>query len=227
MTIFLRALADVDPAAPSTTPLIDAFYDDAKRRHAEPEFADWLARHAARVREDASAPAERLASMQATNPKYVLRNYLAQQAIERATQGDDAGIHELLEVLRRPYDDVAYDLGTPTAVRAVGAANGRNPIAIIVPCHHVIDRDGGLPGGTGEAPGRRRVLLHAMEATAGCGDYAETPRPLPKYRFRARGAVADSGQDPRGGVRPSHAAIRDVRRLPEGAGDNPMPGDLP
>ena len=105
MTLFFRALTDVDLDLPTLSPFAEAFYDGAKRAHSEPQFNDWLARYAARVRRDGLLPAERRVRMHAANPRYVLRNYLAQQAIDRAEQGDDAGIVELLDVLRRPYDD--------------------------------------------------------------------------------------------------------------------------
>jgi uncharacterized protein YdiU (UPF0061 family) len=110
MTLFYRALADVDPsAAPSAganAALFDhAFYDDAKRQQAIGALQDWLGAYAARLARDERPAAERRAAMNRVNPRYVLRNYLAQQAIDRAEQGDEAGIHDLLEVMRRPYDD--------------------------------------------------------------------------------------------------------------------------
>jgi len=105
MTIFFRTLADLDPDAPSFEPFAEAFYDEAKRREAEPAFRSWLGRYAVRVHGDGLLPAERRKRMNAANPKYVLRNYLAQEAIDRAERGDDAGILELLDVLRHPYDE--------------------------------------------------------------------------------------------------------------------------
>jgi methylated-DNA-[protein]-cysteine S-methyltransferase len=58
----------------------------------------------------------------------------------------------------RTYAQQAVAIGRPKAVRAVGAANGRNPISIIVPCHRVIGADGSLTGFGGGLP-RKQMLL--------------------------------------------------------------------
>jgi serine/tyrosine/threonine adenylyltransferase len=107
MTLWFRGLVDLDPQRPALQPLHEAFYDEAKRCAQESAFVDWLARYAARINDDPLSAAERRARMRVANPRYVLRNYLAQQAIERAEQGDCSGIHELLDVLRRPCDEQA------------------------------------------------------------------------------------------------------------------------
>jgi methylated-DNA-[protein]-cysteine S-methyltransferase len=60
----------------------------------------------------------------------------------------------------RTYGDVARQVGRPAAVRAVGAANGRNPIAIVVPCHRVIGADGSLTGYGGGLDRKRWLLAH-------------------------------------------------------------------
>ncbi|MEO5831178.1 MAG: protein adenylyltransferase SelO [Rhodanobacter sp.] len=105
MSLWFRALAEVDQQAPTLAPMEDAFYDETKRREAEPALNDWLARYAARLADDSMTPDQRRERMNKANPRYVLRNYLAQQAIDRAGQGDLEGIAELLEVMRHPYDD--------------------------------------------------------------------------------------------------------------------------
>jgi uncharacterized protein YdiU (UPF0061 family) len=105
MTLFFRGLIELNPDAPSPAPLENAFYDETRRLEYEPAFDEWLKKYAARVRSDRLTPDERRARMRAANPRYVLRNYLAQQAIDRAEQGDEAGIQELLDVLRHPYDE--------------------------------------------------------------------------------------------------------------------------
>ncbi|MDH5829517.1 YdiU family protein [Luteimonas sp. M1R5S18] len=105
MTLGFRALADVDPAHPSADVLADAFYDTALREAHAPALEAWLQAYAQRLSRDPLDAAGRRARMAAANPRYVLRNYLAQQAIDRAEAGDDAGVAELLDVVRRPCDD--------------------------------------------------------------------------------------------------------------------------
>jgi methylated-DNA-[protein]-cysteine S-methyltransferase len=58
------------------------------------------------------------------------------------------------------YGDVARRIGQPTASRAVGAANGKNPIAIVVPCHRVIGASGALTGYGGGMATKRWLLAH-------------------------------------------------------------------
>jgi methylated-DNA-[protein]-cysteine S-methyltransferase len=58
----------------------------------------------------------------------------------------------------RSYGEIARELGNPKAVRAVGAANGRNPIAIIAPCHRVIGASGALTGFAGGLEAKEHLL---------------------------------------------------------------------
>ena len=60
----------------------------------------------------------------------------------------------------RSYAWLAKEIGRPRAVRAVGAANGRNPVAVIVPCHRVIGSSGALTGYAGGLEMKRWLLTH-------------------------------------------------------------------
>lgn len=75
------------------------------------------------------------------------------------------------------YAGLAARIGTPAAVRAVGAANGRNPLPIVVPCHRVIGSDGSLTGFGGGLELKRKLLAHEG---ADCGRLRESMQhPLP------------------------------------------------
>jgi methylated-DNA-[protein]-cysteine S-methyltransferase len=66
----------------------------------------------------------------------------------------------------RTYAEIAREIGRPTAFRAVGAANGANPIPVIIPCHRVIGSDGSLTGFGGGIPTKKRLLaLESMNAS--------------------------------------------------------------
>jgi uncharacterized protein YdiU (UPF0061 family) len=103
-TLLFRRLGelkrDVAPAATAAAdaPLRDLFID-------RPAFDDWAVRYRERLRLEDSTDDTRRAAMNRVNPKYVLRNYLAQQAIEQAQKGDYSGVHELLAVLEHPFDE--------------------------------------------------------------------------------------------------------------------------
>jgi uncharacterized protein YdiU (UPF0061 family) len=112
MTIFFRNLVRVaveDEAANDAAlvePLRAAFYDEQALAGGHGRrLAQWLRAYAARVRQDALPAAARIARMNRANPKYVLRNYLAQQAIDALAQGDASVMERLMRVLERPYDE--------------------------------------------------------------------------------------------------------------------------
>lgn len=56
------------------------------------------------------------------------------------------------------YSEIAHAIGNPNAVRAVGLANGRNPIPIVIPCHRVIGKNGSLTGYAGGLPIKQQLL---------------------------------------------------------------------
>lgn len=113
MTIFYRRLAvlplDGTPDKLDDSvldALSDAYYLPAQLTEDYRATAiGWLQRYRTRVRLEGISDLERRQRMDAVNPKYVLRNYMAQLAIDKADQGDYSLISELLELLRHPYDE--------------------------------------------------------------------------------------------------------------------------
>lgn len=98
-TRFFRELSLFRSATGAKQPLIrDWFLDPAR-------FDDWAARYGARLQEEDSRDEERRQRMNRANPKYILRNYLAQIAIERAQQKDFSEIDRLLRLLHDPFSE--------------------------------------------------------------------------------------------------------------------------
>ncbi|MFA5904680.1 MAG: YdiU family protein [Desulfobacula sp.] len=112
MTIFFRNLALLnteDNAEPTNLktlmrPLMEAFYVPSQITDTYLErLSAWLNAYIRRLKQDNRPFEEKQNQMNHVNPKYVLRNYLAQLAIDKAEKGDYSMIHELQEVLRHPY----------------------------------------------------------------------------------------------------------------------------
>ncbi len=104
-----------------------------------------------------------------------LREYFAghRRAFDLPLAPDGTGFQQLVWTAllaipfghTRSYGEIAAAIGRPSASRAVGAANGRNPIAIIVPCHRVIGASGALTGYAGGMEAKRWLLAHEGAAT--------------------------------------------------------------
>lgn len=110
--IFHRKLADVssdamvDVILKAPDGIREAFYDfDGMSKGARDAMRAWLDAYVSRLREEGRPDPERRAAMNRVNPKYVMRNYLAQLAIDAAEQGDGARLLETLDVMRDPYGE--------------------------------------------------------------------------------------------------------------------------
>ena len=98
-TLFFRRLGSLQVDNPAADePLRDLILD-------RPAFDAWAARYRARLKQENSVDAVRHAAMNAVNPKYVLRNYLAQVAIEKAQNKDFSEVAKLLAILEKPFDE--------------------------------------------------------------------------------------------------------------------------
>ena len=123
------------------------------------------AKGAERVDPGAERDPRRLAGVQRQVTEYAQGKRQAFD-FELAAEGPDfnklvwAALTEIPFGTTTSYGAVARRIGYPKAARAVGAANGANPIALIVPCHRVIGSDGSLTGYGGGLPLKRRLLEH-------------------------------------------------------------------
>lgn len=115
MTIFYRQLAQIHPQLldegvtwERLSPLHPAYYQKVPEAVRQ-KICDWVMRYLQRTRQSLHSSGEsesdRVARMNKANPKYVLRNYLAQQAIDKAAQGDFSEVKRLQRLLQNPYDE--------------------------------------------------------------------------------------------------------------------------
>ena len=104
MTIFFRHLANLHMRTPSEHCIAPAYYSsEPLPEETRVRTAHWFRSYVSRLSEDGLGDEDRRERMNRVNPKFVLRNYLAQLAIDKAEAGDASLIHELLDTLRKPY----------------------------------------------------------------------------------------------------------------------------
>ncbi|MFK7921471.1 MAG: YdiU family protein [Bacteroidia bacterium] len=112
MTLFFRNLAHINKDytlidKPNfLDPIKDAFYQkDALSPEISEGWRKWIEKYVKRLQLESNSNEKRQEQMNKVNPKYVLRNYMAQMAIDKANEGDFALVNELYQMLKRPYDE--------------------------------------------------------------------------------------------------------------------------
>ena len=102
MTRFYRALASDDISYEHFL-RSDVYYDASHHQDYRDQLSGWLDAYQARLMQQTLSAEQRFINMNTVNPKYVFRNYLAQQAIDLSEAGDHSLVNELLDVFRKPY----------------------------------------------------------------------------------------------------------------------------
>ncbi len=108
MTLFFTKLAALNLTTPSIDTVKDAFYIEQAYQQFGDDVQQWLNTYVNRIEDSKLSPAQRLETMRVHNPRYVLRNYMAQEAIDLMTEkGDNSRLLTLLELLKNPYTQQA------------------------------------------------------------------------------------------------------------------------
>ncbi|MBV9420583.1 MAG: methylated-DNA--[protein]-cysteine S-methyltransferase [Alphaproteobacteria bacterium] len=139
---------------------------DANGRLAMLEFEDKPARWRKHFKDGTFAKKSNPGGVSAKLKRYFAGDIGALDAIETTAQGTDfqracwKNLRKIPAGTTTTYGALAKKVGKPAAMRAVGLANGANPIAIVVPCHRVIGSDGSLTGYGGGLERKRWLLDH-------------------------------------------------------------------
>ena len=104
MTIFFRSLSNFTTDISGLKLIEKSFYDfEDISDEVKNNWNSWFTKYAERLQKETISPEDRKEKMDAVNPKYVLRNYMSQMAIDEADKGDYGLIDELFQLLKNPY----------------------------------------------------------------------------------------------------------------------------
>jgi uncharacterized protein YdiU (UPF0061 family) len=106
MTIFFRKLSDFTNKKEGFQFIKEAFYSPSEiSKEVKNKWNLWFDKYSDRLNKEGISSKKRKAIMDAKNPKYILRNYMSQMAIEEAEKGNYSLIEELYQLIKRPYDE--------------------------------------------------------------------------------------------------------------------------